>query len=152
MPEPLPDRLEAGTVNAPGLAGLEAGIAYVLERGVEALHAHESRLKTRLWDGLASIRGVRLSSPRAPDGVGIVTFTADAMDPATLATRLDREWGVQGRAGLHCAPECHRLAGSYDTGALRLSLGWASTDEDVERALEGVDALVGSGAVAAGSR
>jgi cysteine desulfurase family protein len=152
MPEPLPDRLEAGTVNAPGLAGLEAGIAYVLERGVEALHAHESRLKVRLWDGLASIPGVRLRSPRAPDGVGIVTFTADAMDPATLATRLERAWGVQGRAGLHCAPECHRLAGSLDTGALRLSFGWASTEDDVERALEGVDALVGPGAVAAGGR
>ena len=152
MPEALPDRLEAGTVNAPGIAGLEAGIAYVLERGVEALHAHESRLKTRLWDGLSSIPGVRVRSPRAPDGVGIVTFTADGMDPATLSTRLDREWGVQGRAGLHCAPECHRLAGSLDTGALRLSLGWASTEVDVERALEGVDALVGSGAAAPGAR
>jgi selenocysteine lyase/cysteine desulfurase len=152
MPEPLPDRLEAGTVNAPGLAGLEAGIAYVLERGVEALHAHESRLKARLREGLAAIPGVRVRSPRAPDGVGIVTFTVDAMDPATLATRLEQAWGVQGRAGLHCAPEAHRLVGTLDTGALRLSVGWASTDADVERALEGVDALVGSDAAATGAR
>jgi cysteine desulfurase/selenocysteine lyase len=141
MPAPLPDRLEAGTVNAPGLAGLEAGIAYVLERGVEALHAHEARLKTRLWSGLAALPGVRVRSPRAPDGVGIVTLTVDALDPATLATRLEREWGVQGRAGLHCAPECHRLIGTLDTGALRLSLGWASTEADVDRVLEGVEAL-----------
>jgi len=148
MPTPLPDRLEAGTVNAPGLAGLEAGIAYVQERGVEALHAHEARLKTRLWDGLAALAGVRVRSPRAPDGVGIVTLTVDALDPATLATRLERDWGVQGRSGLHCAPECHRLIGTLDTGALRLSLGWASTEADVDRALEGLEALAGPAAAA----
>ncbi len=144
MPEPLPDRLEAGSVNAPGIAGLEAGIEYVLERGVDALHAHEMRLKDRLRDGLATIHGVTVRSPRGPDGVGIVTFTTDGLDPATLARRLEREWGVQGRAGLHCAPECHRILGSLDSGALRLSLGWASTEEDVDRALEGVEALAGS--------
>jgi len=146
MPEALPDRLEAGTVNAPGLAGLEAGIDFVLERGVGALHAHETTLKARLYDGLASMRGVTVRSPRAADGVGIVTFTTDSLDPATLAWRLEREWGVLGRAGLHCAPGCHRLLGSLETGALRFSLGWASTEEDVDRALEGVEALAGPGA------
>jgi cysteine desulfurase/selenocysteine lyase len=90
------------------------------------------------------MRGVTVRSPRAPDGVGIVTFTADFLDPATLAWRLEREWGVMGRAGLHCAPGCHRLLGSLETGALRFSLGWASTEEDVDRALEGVEAVVGS--------
>jgi cysteine desulfurase/selenocysteine lyase len=150
MPEALPDRLEAGTVNAPGLAGLEAGIDFVLERGVEALHAQETKLKARLYEGLASTRGVAVRSPRAPDGVGIVTFTTDNMDPATLAWRLDREWGVQGRAGLHCAPGCHELMGSLETGAVRLSLGWASTEEDVDRALEGVRALAGPRIPAAG--
>ncbi len=152
MPGPLPDRLEAGTVNAPGLAGLEAGIDFVLERGVEALHVRETTLKARLREGLASVRGVTVRSPRAPDGVGIVTFTVDSMDPATLAWRLEEEWGVQGRAGLHCAPGCHRLLGSLETGALRLSLGWASTEEDVDRALEGVQALAGSRAPAVSPR
>ena len=141
MPEAMPDRLEAGSVNAAGLAGLEAGLAYVLDRGVEAVHRHEAALKARLRAGLAGMPGVAVLSPEARDGVGIVTLTARGMDPATLAHRLDVEWGVQGRAGLHCAPECHRLLGTFGTGALRLSLGWASSEEDVDRALEGIQAL-----------
>jgi len=145
MPEALPDRLEAGSVNAPGIVGLDAGIRFVLERGVDAIHAHELRLKRRLREGLGAIRGVQVRSPAGEDGVGIVTLTARTLDPATLARRLDAEWGVQGRAGLHCAPECHRLLGTAETGALRLSVGWASTEEDVDRALEGLEALTGPG-------
>ncbi len=151
MPEACPDRLEAGTVNAPGLAGLEAGIAWVKERGVAGLAAHEAGLKARLRDGLVEIPGVVLRSPAAPEGVGIVTLTSDTVDPATLALRLDREWDVQGRAGLHCAPECHRILGTLETGALRLSVGWASTEEDVDRAVEGVAAIVTSAAPVRGS-
>lgn len=141
MPMAMPDRLEAGTVNAPGIVGLEAGLAWVRERGVDALHRHETNLKRRLWEGLAGIGGVKVRSPRGEGGVGVVTFTVDGIDPSALAGRLEREWGVLGRAGLHCAPECHRLLGTLETGAVRLSLGWASTESDVDRALEGVEAL-----------
>ena len=148
MPEAMPDRLEAGTVNAPGLAGLAAAIAFVEERGVEAIHAREAALKARLRDGLSGIPGVSVLSPPAPDGVGIVTLATRGMAPSTLAHRLDAEWGVQGRAGLHCAPSAHRILGTLGQGALRLSVGWASTEEDVERALEGVDAIVGPTSVA----
>lgn len=150
MPEAMPDRLEAGTVNAPGIVGLAAGIRFVLEAGVAALHAREMELKARLREGLARIAGVEVLSPSAPDGVGIVTLTARDMDPATLAYRLDKEWDVQGRSGLHCAPECHRILGTVDTGALRFSLGWASTVQNVDRAIEGVAALVGTRVVAVG--
>ncbi len=142
MPQTMPDRLEAGTVNAPGIVGLEAGIAYVLERGVEALRDHEAGLKVRLREGLAAIPGVQVRSPAAADGVGIVMITADVVDASTLATRLDREWDVQVRSGLHCAPEAHRLLGTLETGAVRLSVGWASTEEDVDTALEGIEAIV----------
>ncbi len=148
MPSAMPDRLEAGTVNAPGIMGLEAGIAYVLERGVESLQSHEAHLKGRLREGLAAIHGVRVRSPAGPDGAGIVTITADRIDPATLATRLDHDWDVQVRPGLHCAPEAHRLLGTLETGAVRFSVGWASTEEDVERALEGVEAIVGPHTIA----
>lgn len=151
MPLAMPDRLEAGTLNAPGLVGLEAGIGVVRAEGVRALHVREMELKARLRDGLMALSGVRVHSPAAPDGVGIVTVTADAMDPATLAYRLDREWGVQVRSGLHCAPECHRILGTESTGAVRFSLGWASSEDDVDRALEGMDALVGTRGVAVGS-
>ncbi|HSR41581.1 MAG TPA: aminotransferase class V-fold PLP-dependent enzyme [Longimicrobiales bacterium] len=142
MPRAMPDRLEAGTSNAPGIAGLLAGCRFVLSEGVDAIHARESALKARLRDGLDSLRHVRVLSPAAPDGVAVVTVTSDVTDPGTLAERLDREYGVCARAGLHCAPEAHRLLGTLATGALRFSLGWASTEEEVDRAVESVDEIV----------
>ncbi|MGH7505055.1 MAG: aminotransferase class V-fold PLP-dependent enzyme, partial [Longimicrobiales bacterium] len=141
----LPDRLEAGTVNAPGIAGLLAGIEWLRARGVDQLRAHAATLKQRLYDGLAAEPGVRVVSPPAPDGVPIVTVVADATDPSSLSARLDQEHGVMTRAGLHCAPEAHRILGTDQTGAVRFSLGWASTDSDVQRAVDGVAAVVGAG-------
>lgn len=147
MPAAMPDHLEAGTTNAPGIAGLLAGCRFVLEEGVEVLHARESALKARLREGLASFPSIRVLSPPAPDGVALVTVACDTLDPATLAERLDREFEVCTRPGLHCAPEVHRLVGTLETGALRFSLGWASTEDDVERALEGVDGILRKPAV-----
>jgi selenocysteine lyase/cysteine desulfurase len=141
MPETMPDRLEAGTGNAPGMAGLVAGVDEVRARGVERIHAELSRLKARLRGGLADLPGVGVLSPAAPEGAAIVTVAVDRVSPSLLAERLDREWGVEVRAGLHCAPRVHRLLGTVETGAVRFSLGWASTDADVERALEGVEAV-----------
>jgi len=144
MPDAMPDRLEAGTQNGPGLAGLLAGVRWVLEHGVAELHAREMRLKDRLRRGLGEIPGVRLLSPAAPDGVGIVTLVVDRMDPASMAARLDREHGVLVRAGLHCAPEAHRLLGTQRGGAVRFSLGWASTEAEVDRAVAAVAAVAGT--------
>ena len=81
---------------------------------------------------------VRVLSPEAPDGVALVTITAEGIDVPTLASRLDREHGVLTRPGLHCAPEAHKLLGTQDTGAVRFSLGWANTEKDVDRAIEAV--------------
>ncbi len=143
MPEALPDRLEAGTPNAPGLAGLLAGCEFVLEKGVEAIHAHESRLKRRLLDGLESIPGIRVLSPPAPEGAALATVVADRLSPSQLARELEVGWGIMARSGLHCAPEAHRLIGSSGDGALRLSLGWASSEVDVDQALKALEAVAG---------
>ena len=141
MPAAMPDHLEAGTGNPAGLAGLLAGCEHLLECGVEAVHHREAALKARLREGLAAIPGVRLHSPPAPDGGGLVTMTHKRSDPALLVERLDREFGVFARSGLHCAPEAHRILGTDATGALRLSVGWCSTEEDVDQAIEGVQAV-----------
>jgi selenocysteine lyase/cysteine desulfurase len=143
MPETLPDRLEPGTPNVAGAVGLAAGIEFLMERGLEALHDAEAKLKARLHDGMERIRGLNVLSPPDPGGTGIVTVVADSVDPATLGRRLEAEWGVLCRTGIHCAPEVHRMLGTERTGAVRLSLGWASTEADVDRALEGVEAIVG---------
>lgn len=136
MPEAYPDHLEAGTMNGPGLAGLAAGCQVVLDAGIEALHRHEMELKTRLRSGLLEIPAVTVHSPPGADGTGIVTLTHAAHDPATLARILEKEFGVLARSGLHCAPEAHRLLGTTETGALRLSVGWGSTTAEVDSALD----------------
>lgn len=144
MPAALPDRLEAGTLNAPGIAGLCAALEWLRAQGIDTIHAREMRLKQQLHEALGRIEGLRVLTPAAPGGVPIVTVIADEVDPATLAARLDREHGVLTRPGLHCAPGAHRLLGTEMTGALRLSLGWASTERDVARAAEALQAVVAS--------
>ncbi len=147
MPGPYPDHLEAGTQNAPGIAGLAEGVQWLLDHGVAELHERCSVMKRRLWEGLRAVPGVHVRSPMAPGGVPIVTITADALDPASLAARLDRDSGVITRSGLHCAPEAHRVLGTLGTGAVRFSLGWSSTEEHVDRALDAVARIVGTGRV-----
>lgn len=155
MPDALPDRLEAGTQNAPGLAGLLAGIEWVERAGVQALHASAARLKARLREGLSRVAGVRVLSPPAPDGTGVVSIVAAGLAAGRLAQRLDSEFGVMARAGLHCAPGTHALLGTQESGALRFSVGWASTDEDVDAAIRAVAQILsgaGTSVAGAGSR
>lgn len=141
MPGAYPDHLEAGTLNGPGLAGLAAGCQVVLDTGVEALHARERALKAHLRDGLLDTAGVEVLTPPDPRGAAIVTVRHAGLDPARLATRLDRDFGVLARSGHHCAPLAHGLLGTRESGALRLSLGWGSTEADVDRALQAFRAL-----------
>jgi selenocysteine lyase/cysteine desulfurase len=142
MPPAWPDHLQAGTLNAPGIAGLAAAVNWILERTVERIASDAAALKILLHDALSAVHGVRVLSPRAPDGVPIVTIVADDIDPATLAGRLDREFGVLVRPGLHCAPLVHRMIGTETTGAVRLSIGWASTKDEVVRAAECVERIL----------
>lgn len=151
MPVAYPDHLEAGTLNAPGIAGVSEGVQWLLDTGVDTIHDRLCTLKRRLFTGLSDVPGLQVRSPAAPDGVSIVTVTADAIDPSTLAGRLDREYGVLTRPGLHCAPEAHRVLGTEATGAVRFSLGWCSTEDDVDRAVNAVARIVGTGRVFAAS-
>lgn len=144
MPSAYPDHLEAGTANAPGIAGLLAGIEWIKTRGIDALHRHGAELKARLHTGFCGIPGVRVLSPANGDGVAIVTIVADQIDVPTLASRLDREFGVLTRPGLHCAPEAHRVIGTDKTGAVRFSLGWSTTPEHVDLAIDAVAQVTGA--------
>ena len=141
MPASLPDRLEAGSQNGPGIAGLLAGVEWIAARGVDAVHRRESEMKARLRAGVGAIPRVRVLSPADPDGVATVTMVIERMDPAETARRLDRDFGVLVRAGLHCAPESHAIMGTKAGGAVRFSAGWATTEDDVDRAVAAVAAL-----------
>jgi cysteine desulfurase family protein len=141
MPAAMPDRLEAGTLNGPGIAGLLAGVEWLESRGMESLREHGQSLKRRLRERLGAIPGVTLHSPPAPEGVPIVTFTLAGVPPHRLAARLDQEFGVMARAGLHCAPESHALLGTAGEGAVRFSTGWASSEAEVDAAAAAVASI-----------
>lgn len=138
MPPQYPDHLEAGTLNGPAIAGLLAGVTWLQQEAVAKLASRERHLKQRLRSALVSLPGIEVRSPAGEDGVGIVTFTSDRIDAAEFAARLDREHGVQSRAGLHCAPDAHALIGTLTSGAVRFSLGWSSTEEEVDSAVAAV--------------
>jgi selenocysteine lyase/cysteine desulfurase len=148
MPEALPDRLEAGTLNGAGISGLLAGIRWAETRGLDAMHQVAARLKETLHEGLSSVAGVTVLSPRDGSTLPIVTIVSDRIYPGALAHVLDRDFGVQCRSGLHCAPGVHRLLGTEATGAVRFSLGWSSTEADVRAAVEGVARATASPQVA----
>lgn len=145
MPTAYPDHLEAGTQNGPGIAGLAAGVRWVLDRGVDRLHAEETAHKRRLLEGLAGLEGVRVRSPARPDDIGIVTLVHEDLTAAEVARAVEKSHGVLGRAGLHCAPEAHQTIGTAEQGAFRLSIGWATSNQDIDSAIAALASLSGHG-------
>ena len=136
MPEVLPDRFESGTRNGPGIAGLGAAARFLLERGVSNIRHHEVELTGRLLEGLRRIEGLSWYGPEDPrERLATVPLNIVGMSPTDVAALLDKRYGILVRAGLHCAPQAHRTIGTFPGGALRLALGWCSTEEDVDAAL-----------------
>lgn len=145
QPTAMPDHFEAGNPNAPALFGLDAGLTWLEEQGIDTLVAHEESLVERLVAGLEPLPDVTVIGP-APGTlrVGVVSLVAATLEPHVLATVLDESFGVQARAGLHCAPGVHRAAGTFDGGGtLRLSVGPFSTAEEIDEACEAVAAATG---------
>jgi len=143
QPEMMPERLEAGNPNAPGLFGLEAGLEWLEERGVETIAAAEASLVERLLAGLEPLENISLVGP-GPDSprVGVVSLVCESLEPHELATVLDESFGIQARAGLHCAPGVHRAAGTLESGGtLRLSVGPFTTDTEIDAACEAIAAV-----------
>jgi cysteine desulfurase family protein len=137
MPEELPVRLEAGTQNAAGLAGLLAGVRFVLEQGVERIRAHEMALTGRLIERLQVVPGLSILGPGdLARRTAVVSITVEGYFPDQLAAVLDKVFGVATRAGLHCAPQAHRAAGTLECGALRFSPGYFTTAAEVDYVVE----------------
>ena len=136
QPTACPDRFEAGTPNSPGIAGLGAGIEVVNREGVFARGDREHTLARRLRDHLSSVDGLRLYGPGDPEvsTAPIISLAIEGLASSEVAHVLDKEFDIATRAGLHCAPEAHRVAGTLDTGLVRLSVGHATTEVEVNAA------------------
>jgi cysteine desulfurase / selenocysteine lyase len=137
QPVELPDRFESGTLNAHGISGLKAGVEFVAMTGVGPIREHEIALLERLAAGLQRLKGVHSLGPTDQRArIGIVPLTFDTLSPPEVAEILDTRYGVATRAGLHCAPIAHRTIGTLETGALRVSLSYLNTAEDIDYLLE----------------
>ncbi len=132
----IPERLEAGTMNTPGVAGLHAGVEFILKEGSKKIREYEMLLLGRLIDGLLSIDGVRILGPVEPERrVGLVAFTLKGITPDSIGLALDNDFSMMVRCATHCAPDAHRHAGTFPQGAVRVSPGYFNTVEEVEALL-----------------
>lgn len=141
MPEYLPDRLEAGTHNIPGIAGLLEGLKFVEEKGTSNILAHERQLALRAARGLERIPGIEVFRTQGlKNQTGVLSFRLGGMDCETVAEQLGQA-DIAVRAGLHCAPLAHQSAGTMESGTVRMSLSAFNTLYDVERFTETVSRL-----------
>ncbi|AZK48858.1 aminotransferase class V-fold PLP-dependent enzyme [Paenibacillus lentus] len=133
QPTVRPDRYEAGTANTVGIAGLAAGVNVVLKYGVEQVYEHQWKLVQTMMEELSKMPGVSLIGPKLGEArTGLVSYNVAGRDAAEIAFRLDREYGIAVRAGYHCTPLGHMTAGTTEGGAVRASVGFGTTEKEVE--------------------
>jgi cysteine desulfurase family protein len=139
MPDTLPERFEAGTLNTPGIGGLGEGVEFILREGIENIRGHEATLADRLIMGLSDINGVNVYGPRdVQRQVAVVSFNINGKDPSDVGFVLDSSFGIMSRVGLHCAPDAHRTIGTFPQGTVRLSPGYFNTSEEVDFVIDAV--------------
>lgn len=136
QPDFMPDKYESGTPNTVGIAGLEAGVRFVLDTGVTNIRAYEEGLTRLFLEGLHEIPGITLYGPPEADRrIAVVAFNIAGISPSEAALRLDEEFCILSRPGLHCAPAAHRTIGTFPVGASRFSFGHTNTESQIRRAL-----------------
>jgi len=144
QPQEWPEGMESGTQNIPGIAALRAGIEYILEQGLISIRAKELHLMELLFTGLRYISGIEILGSKEPaKRVGLVSLHFPQHSADKVASRLDLEYGIITRSGLHCSPLAHRTAGTEQCGALRISLGPLNTAEDVQVILNALATILG---------
>lgn len=139
-PNFMPDRFEAGTMNIGGIIGLQEGLKWIEARGIQNIYSHEMNLTKRFIDGMKPFieaNKIKLfGEPDINNRVGVVSIQSLDIDIAELAFRLDSEFGIMTRVGMHCAPYTHKNANSFPIGTLRFSFGIFNTESDVDAAIE----------------
>jgi cysteine desulfurase family protein len=154
QPRSLPDKYESGNHNVPGLVGLAAAMKWIESRGLDEICRHEQELAARLREGLRNLNGVTVhgidarvalnNAAQSPAGVGVVSISIEGYDPQEAAALLDSQFGVQVRAGLHCAPNIHRAMGTLERGGtIRFSIGPFNTIEEINAAVAAVREISG---------
>lgn len=143
QPHFLPDKLESGTLNSPGLYGLARALEYIEEQSMDTLRRRCQVLAQRLWEGLDSIPELTLHGPwNQKRRTSVLSFTVEGQDLGELAYTLDQDYGIMARSGLHCAPLAHGTLGTYPQGTLRFSPGPFLSEKDMDYVVESVEKAV----------
>ncbi len=139
QPEVLPNKYESGTLNSPGIAGLGAGVKYILENSQAELAEKESRLTRKLIEGLSSIPGLELyAAGRSADQAPLASFNLRGYDPGEVGAILDQAFDIKVRSGLHCAPLAHKTLGTFPRGSVRISPGIFNTEKEIDQTLQAI--------------
>lgn len=141
-PSFMPEHLEAGTLNAHGVAGLLAGVTYIESKGVDVIRAETQALATRFEEAVRSMPGVCVYGGGGIDRTGIVALNVADVDSATVADLLNAEYGICTRAGAHCAPLMHEAIGTDAQGAVRFSFSHFNTGEEIDSAIAAMQEIV----------
>ena len=141
-PEEMPTRLEAGTLNGHGIAGLGAGVEFLLETGVETIHGREVALAKRFYEGVKEIPGVTLYGDFSHwNRTAVVTLNIGDYDSGEVSDALWEDYEIATRPGAHCAPLMHQALGTVEQGAVRFSFSWFNTEEEVDTAINAIKEL-----------
>ena len=141
QPPAYPTRLEAGTLNTHGIAGLSAALDFIARNGLEAIREKERVLMTRFYEGVSQIDGVTVYGDFSAERAAIVALNICDYDSGAVSDALYEEFGIATRAGAHCAPRMHQALGTADQGAVRFSFSWFNTLEEVDKAIAAVAEL-----------
>ncbi|HZJ82978.1 MAG TPA: aminotransferase class V-fold PLP-dependent enzyme [Clostridia bacterium] len=142
QPEFLPDRYETGTLNTPGIAGLGAGIEYILSEGQNNHISQIRSIETTLIDGLSQIKGVMIYGPKnIKDRMGIISINIRNRDSSEVSNLLNEKYNIATRGGFHCSPLSHRTIGTYEQGVIRLSPGIFTTLDEAEDCIRAIEEI-----------
>jgi len=144
QPDMMPDKFEAGTPNLPGIAGLLAATEWLAKEGMDRIHSREEKLGKMVLEGLAKIPGVLLAGKKTMEGrLPVFPVNFEGLDHAEVATKLAEKHGVETRPGLHCAPSAHKTLGTWEHGgAMRVSVGYFNTEEEIKTFLAALEELM----------
>ncbi|WP_446898670.1 aminotransferase class V-fold PLP-dependent enzyme [Clostridium sp. LBM24168] len=133
QPDYLPNKFEAGTLNVVGLAGLLEGISYINKIGIASIRKKESELIQYSLYKLSSVPGIKIYGPKNADKiVGVISFNIEGIPCDEIGFELDKKYNIMVRVGFHCSPTTHKIMGTYNTGAIRIGLGYFNTKKDID--------------------
>lgn len=141
QPEFMPDRLEAGTMNTHGLAGLSASIDFINQQTLSRIREHEQSITSHLKSRLKDIPGLRITGNRQ-HCVAVVSFSVDSFDCAEISLKMEQDYRLMVRTGLHCSPLAHKALGTYPQGTVRISPGYFTDKKDIEYLADAIREIV----------